>query len=186
MNTHLQIIKIFLSAALTLIPLAATADYVCSCYVDLRYVEQGLVYQGQVETSNLNSSKYVCQSVYTGTTVADCYQQSSSTSSTSLAPSSSEDSFDLTDCVKQPKGIAEACLRAFPGEYNINPGQTEIMRDSCTRSALSVAVVNRCLKKIPIEKGQHWEPTYNRANCIDDLSADKKLSTPSRMVMRRC
>lgn len=80
----------------------------------------------------------------------------------------------VLDCIKAPAGIADACDRAFQNEYNPNPGQIPLLRSACIRGAISVKVVNRCLKTFPLNSTKDEKATYDRANCIDEASVDEK------------
>lgn len=82
-------------------------------------------------------------------------------------------------CVRTPKGIVEACDHAFEKEFNRNPEQTELLRDSCVEGAVSVKVVSQCLKKFPLHSTKDEQATYDRASCISDLSVDE-----SRTLLR--
>lgn len=146
-----------------LLPITASADYVCTCYVDLRPVGQGLAYKGQVESGTIDAGQYHCKTAYSDATIASCYR-SSEDSTASVKPEVSQS----LDCIKAPKGIADACLQAFEEEYNPNPGQTELIREDCIRTAISVKLVKACLKKFPLHSTKDEKATYKRLDCIDE------------------
>lgn len=153
------------------LPASAFANYLCDCYVDLRYIGQGLVWKGQANSPSVDSGKYYCTSAYRETSVASCKRESSG-SYQAPAPIVIETPKEKKDCINAPVGIADACIEAFQPEYNPNPGQTEIVRSGCITSAISVGVVKSCLKKFPLNSTKNEEATYLRSDCIRKLSVD--------------